>query len=664
MMKQLLLFMAITVAACNVSGQTPWTARRDSMLNVLSRSREDTNKVLTMLWLGVGYADNRPDSATWYAKALIKLSWKLHFPVGTVNGLSLQAMILSNLDKQDQGIEMDKEAIDIAKKAGLRRMLANLYNNMAIIYTAKGDMDETLDLYLKAAAIFEQANDSPSMAFIYSNIASVYNDLKEYKNAYTYSLRGIMLCRRLHQTHGFGAGMVNLSSALIDFKRYDTALVILYQTKEFARRMDDRNEEVDVMANMDYAFVGLGKYDLIKPNALELMSIAKSVDNKTGICYALIGLTEYFLYKKDYAKARHYAHQAVETADTDQLVATLKDAYGEAGTVELADGNVERYNYYNTLKDSVDDVLSSDKILKNTQELETKYALNKKQAEIDDLNKQKKIQQLILKQRRTVNWVMAALVLIAVLIGFMYNRNYRQKKKLLLADAMLQQQRITELEREKQLMAAQAVLQGQVEERTRLAKDLHDGLGSILSSAKYSFTNMKENIIITPENAAAFERSMGMLDKSINELRRVAHNMMPEALMKFGLDTALRDFCNSIDQSGVIQLTYQSFEMDEASIPGTTAAGVYRIIQELVNNVLKHAGASKALVQLIRKGSALSITVEDNGKGFDRSILRDNNGMGYHNLQNRVTYLNGTMDIQTGEGKGTSVNIEIPNITI
>lgn len=262
-----------------------------------------------------------------------------------------------------------------------------------------------------------------------------------------------------------------------------------------------------------------------------------------------------------------------------------------------------------------------------------------------------------------MNWVLASIVIVIGLLGFLYNRNYRQRKKLLMANTLIQQQRITELEKEKQLLAAQAVLQGQVEERTRLAKDLHDGLGSILSSAKYSFNHMKENLIITPENAAAFEKSMGMLDKSISELRRVAHNMMPESLMKFGLDTALKDFCNSVDQSGALQLTYQSFGLEESSIPEVASSAVYRIIQELVNNVLKHANATTALVQLIRKNDTLSITVEDNGKGFDSNILQHGDGMGYPNLKNRLAYMNGTLDIQTASGKGTSVNIEISNIS-
>jgi two-component system, NarL family, sensor kinase len=250
----------------------------------------------------------------------------------------------------------------------------------------------------------------------------------------------------------------------------------------------------------------------------------------------------------------------------------------------------------------------------------------------------------------------------AVTIGVLFYRNYRQRSKLYQAEDALKQQRITELEKEKQLLAAESVLRGQEEERKRLAKDLHDGLGGILSSVKYSFTNMKNNLIVTAEGAEAFDRSMVMLDKSISELRRVAHNMMPEALVNFGLDSALRDFCQGINQGGAIVLTYQSFGLDDETVAKSQASVVYRIIQELVNNILKHADAKTALVQLICKNKGLSITVEDDGKGFDQAILISSNGIGYANLQNRVAYLAGTMDVQTAAGNGTSVNIEIPNI--
>ena len=154
------------------------------------------------------------------------------------------------------------------------------------------------------------------------------------------------------------------------------------------------------------------------------------------------------------------------------------------------------------------------------------------------------------------------------------------------------------LETEKQLTATEAVLKGEEQERTRLAKDLHDGLGGMLSGIKYSFQTMKRNLIMTPENQQAFERSMDMLDSSIKEMRRVAHNMMPEALVKFGLDTALKDFCNDINQSGALQVNYQSIGMENAVLDQTTAITIYRIVQELINNTMKHAAAKTAIVQV------------------------------------------------------------------
>src|SRR6185312_7790505 len=151
-----------------------------------------------------------------------------------------------------------------------------------------------------------------------------------------------------------------------------------------------------------------------------------------------------------------------------------------------------------------------------------------------------------------------------LVISLLSYRNYKHRQTL-------QQAKIDELETEKKLTATEAVLKGEEQERTRLAKDLHDGLGGMLSGIKYSFQTMKGNLIMTPENVQAFERSMDMLDSSIKEMRRVAHNMMPEALVKFGLDTALKDFCNDINQSGALQVNYQSIGMENAKIEQTTA---------------------------------------------------------------------------------------------
>ena len=154
-----------------------------------------------------------------------------------------------------------------------------------------------------------------------------------------------------------------------------------------------------------------------------------------------------------------------------------------------------------------------------------------------------------------------------------------------------------------------------------------------------------------------FERSLDMLDTSIKELRRVAHNMMPEMLTKFGLDEALKEYCNTINTAKLLIVKYQSLGM-EARLDKSIEIIIYRIVQELLNNTMKHAAATEVFVQLIRDGNRLNVVVEDNGKGFDASLPENNKGAGLTNVRSRVDYLKGQLDIHAEPGKGTLVNIE------
>ena len=154
-----------------------------------------------------------------------------------------------------------------------------------------------------------------------------------------------------------------------------------------------------------------------------------------------------------------------------------------------------------------------------------------------------------------------------------------------------------------------------------------------------------------------FERSLDMLDTSIKELRRVAHNMMPEMLTKFGLDEALKEYCNTINTAKLLIVKYQSLGM-EARLDKSIEIIIYRIVQELLNNTMKHAAATEVFVQLIRDGNRLNVVVEDNGKGFDASLPENNKSAGLTNVRSRVDYLKGQLDIHAEPGKGTLVNIE------
>jgi two-component system, NarL family, sensor kinase len=655
-MKYPIIIIIWAASAAHVSGQTSWAQQRDSLLHALSLSKPDSNRAMVLTYLGMQYMYNQQDSAVYYFKEVYQLSAGLHYARGMVNSLTCQAGILSDQNKLDQAISLDSQAILVATTAHYPKALAAIYNNIAIPYNKKGDHAASIGYYLKAATLDEELHDDRNLAMAYANIASAYDDLKEYEKGCAYSLKGIGLARSTQHSSALESGLTNLGSGLIALRRFDTALIVLLELKALGEKLKDYSTVLGASNDLCIIYVEKNQWELVRQTAGKSLSLATSLHDQLSICEAWASLCDYYFAKKDFPTAKTYVSRDIQLAEQEKFNQLLSPAYQKLSTIDILLNDTKGYDHYKVLKDSIDHLLVSDEVLKSTQELETKYLVHEKQNEIDNLSKAQQIQKLTLRQRQTMNWVLGILVLVAVLIGFLLSRNYRQKRAL-------QEQRIAELENEKRLLATEAILQGQVEERSRLARDLHDGLGSILSNAKHSFTHMKDNLIITPENADAFERGMNMLDMSINELRRVAHNMMPEALVKLGLDSALRDFFNSMDGNGAVQMTYQSYDMDESSILKTTAAAVYRIIQELVNNILKHAGATTALIQLIRKNDTLSITVEDNGKGFDPAILQQNEGMGYLNLRNRVTWLNGTLDIETAPGSGTAVHIGLSNIT-
>ncbi len=265
---------------------------------------------------------------------------------------------------------------------------------------------------------------------------------------------------------------------------------------------------------------------------------------------------------------------------------------------------------------------------------ETRFSVAGKDNEIKRLQAEKDVQHLQIRQKNTLNYILiggAATLLIILILTY---RIYKHRQNM-------QRQRISELETEKQLAATAAVLKGEEQERARLAKDLHDGLGGMLSGIKHSFSNMKENLIMTPENAQAFERGIDLLNSSIKEMRRVAHNMMPEVLLQFGLNTALKEFCLDLNRNSSMKATYQAIDMDTVPFSQDLSVTAYRVVQELANNALKHAGASNLLVQAhaSKEEHLLQLTVEDDGEGFDVAGLSQSGGMGWRNIRSRAELL-------------------------
>jgi signal transduction histidine kinase len=208
-------------------------------------------------------------------------------------------------------------------------------------------------------------------------------------------------------------------------------------------------------------------------------------------------------------------------------------------------------------------------------------------------------------------------------------------------------------------MATKAIITAEENERQRIAADLHDGVGQMMSAAKMNLSAIENEIPFTDEvQKQSFEKLMALVDESCKEIRSVSHQMMPNALLKSGLASAIKEFLDKIDNR-VIKINLFTEGLQER-LDSNTETVLYRVIQECVNNVIKHSGANNLDISLIKDADGISATVEDNGRGFDTSDRQQFEGIGLKNISSRIAYLKGTIEFDSSPGKGTLVAIYVP----
>ncbi|MGG9960555.1 two-component regulator propeller domain-containing protein [Ferruginibacter sp. SUN106] len=213
------------------------------------------------------------------------------------------------------------------------------------------------------------------------------------------------------------------------------------------------------------------------------------------------------------------------------------------------------------------------------------------------------------------------------------------------------------LEKEKSELEKQNAIE---QERIRMARELHDGLGSMLSGIKHSFSAMKNEMTLNDNQQTQFHSTIDKLNESIKELRNISHSIASENLMYNGLENSLRDYCNSMTQPGVLNIAFSALDTEKIQLTEEQAFHIFRIVQELINNIIKHSGAANAIVQLSYNSNRLYVTVEDNGKGFVLEEGLKNKGMGLKNIESRIKILKGKMDYRTKTNEGTSALMEFP----
>jgi len=536
----------------------------------------------------------------------------------------------------------------------------NCLTNKGLLAAKLYRYQESIQYYLEAIAGIENIEGKGKnsyMATLYADLASDYYELEQFENALEYDKKALPYLNGDDDADLYVVGNLFIADDYSALLKFDSSSAYLEKVRPVVLRLNKPNLNL----RFYYILGGIYRKKNEWSNALINFQKANQAAQKINDDFQLVnseeGMAACYMQLGNLQKARELAVLVFNESARINVPLGRVQALQILTEVEEKSGNIDQAYRYQKQFIQASDSMKKEKVLRQMNETEMRYQNEKKQKEILQLQKSNALQSLSLQKKSTFNYFLIGSLAALLVTGFLGYRNFRNRQQLAMQQHELQQQRIRELEKDRQLIAVDSMLKGQEEERSRLAKDLHDGLGGLLSGVKFSLSNMKDNLVITPDNMAVFERSLDMLDTSIRELRRVAHNMMPEMLTKFGLDEALKEYCNTVNATNLLAVKYQSLGM-ETRLDKSIEIIIYRIVQELLNNILKHAVASEAFIQLIRDTGRLNIVVEDNGKGFDTASLENSKGAGWVNIRSRVEYLKGQLDIHSDPGKGTLVNIE------
>jgi two-component system NarL family sensor kinase len=583
--------------------------------------RADTIKISKYLSMARSFQSVNYDSLLFYSQKALRLSLKItDLPCISRSIQLLGRYYIMKENYRDAG-KCFLKSIMIEEKLSNPARIADLNDELGGIYFYQELFNKALPYFTVALEVYEKNHDTLDMAKVLSHLGNLHASREycehrttpqkkvDYTTAIQYFEKSIQLCKAIGYKPLIINSYVNIAAVYNKFDKPEKALPYLQRATDYFRSNKKLNDLSGALQTLGITYYKLKNYNKSIESFKESLKIG--IDNNfiDGIQYLYESMAQTYDGAKDYKNARDY------------------------------------YVKYMTVKDSVANFEKSKELF----EVETKYQTEKKENEIIKLTAEKREKNLLLL-------ALSGLILMLAISGYFFVKNIRNKKLIAEQTLEIKDQYIQDLEKERQLVATKSVLKGEESERSRMARDLHDGLGGLLSGVKINLSSMKGNSIITSENAQAFDHAIKLLDTSISELRRVAHNLMPETLNHYGLKTALNDFIGEMTKNPSTELTFSFFGADirfESQLELTA----FRIAQELVNNSLKHSGATKIDLQLIADIDRICIQVVDNGKGFDTKG-RSGDGKGLVSIRDRITANNGRFEIESAPGEGTEATVE------
>lgn len=558
--------------------------------------------------------------------------------------ISASLKLLENyqLKNFDSTIIIGNKALQIARSNTDSVTVAEIKRHMGVASYFKGDYDVAARNYIESISILEKNNKPAELAATYNELAKLYRKTRDLDRALQTYNKADELYRRIKDTAGISM-ILNESGVVFEYREdFAEALNRYRASLELAAKRGDSLGVSYSLSNIAGVYVIQQNYKAAELNLLRALKIRQELKDSFTIALTYSDLGVAMNSMGDYTKAISYLTQSNQLAEKMHYPELQSNNYNELSMVAQKQGDFQHAYQYFLKRSAIRDSLYALEKTKQIEELNTRYETAKREKEIEQQQNRIRFQNILFIG-------IAALILFSGLLILSKIRRNKLRQEAALKTALMQQQEL----------AIKAVMEAEENERERIAKDLHDGIGQMMSAAKMNLSAFESGAEFTSEEQKkSFEKIISLVDESCREVRTVSHIMMPNALLKNNLAEGIREFVSKLNPEAMKVDVYTE-GLDERLDTGVETM-LYRVVQECVNNTIKHSGATNLDISLIRDKDGISGTIEDNGKGFDIQDPRIKNGIGMRNITSRITYLKGSLDIDSSPGRGTLIALYIP----
>jgi signal transduction histidine kinase/tetratricopeptide (TPR) repeat protein len=629
---------------------SPSAAQRlqiDSLKKLVSLHK-DSSQVFIFNELSWYYKNIDVDSSELYARQAIALAKSMDDQALLAESFNRLGNAKQAAGKYDSALIFLNESITIFTAMGDSLKTGVTLNNIGINYDEQGDYVLSLKAYFKALRIADATADSMLKADILSNIGVVYKKQKQYDKVLEYYQSALELYKKINSPFGETVIAGNIGSVLLQTGDYKKSITYSLLAKKGYEALGYSRYIPYTLGNMALAYDSLHQREKAEQFYLDAYEQHSRFANKYEMAYVCKNLAFFYLLNNQSVNALTYARKAIELAKIVGAKEMLRDSYYAMARVNHKLNLHEQAYLFQQKYISLNDSLIEQGRIKTIFELQTKYETEKKEKQIALQNSQLSENKIQLQRTYLVIAALVIVVTLIIVIFALMRSRLKRKQQL--------------IESEKQLAVREAfidaTLQSQEGERKRVAQDLHDGMGQLITELRFMIGNIKPSSTVE-ERVQFAETGERVLNDMHKEVRAVAFNLMPQTLIQSGVVPTLREMALRIGERNPVKVEVTSFELDRLS--EVQEISIYRICQEWINNVLKYSGASKVDINLVHNGDDISITIEDDGEGFDSSTLEHAKGNGWKNILSRAGLIKASVDIDSTPGRrGTSLLVSIP----